>query len=104
MLTNLRKDTGAVLRSFILPLEIISESVIQPFKFWLDGNLWDGLHFRNEFYYRLKEQPIAAWGMLQRFANGLMHDGADVLLSVDDRQCSLWVNLRKQCTAPYTEE
>ncbi|MEO1294729.1 MAG: hypothetical protein AAFW75_02830 [Cyanobacteria bacterium J06636_16] len=85
-------------------LQIIPESLVQPFKFWFDGGLQDGLHFCNEFYYRLQEQPLAAQDRLQQYARQLAQDGTDVLLSADDCQCSLWVNLRNRCAAAYTKQ
>ncbi|MBE7380837.1 MAG: hypothetical protein F6J95_005455 [Leptolyngbya sp. SIO1E4] len=81
---------------------VISESAVQPFKFWFNGTLQDGLHFHNELYYRLKEQPITARSKLYHLACKLSRRGADILLTVDKQQCSLWANLRNQRVAALT--
>ncbi len=79
--------------------KVIPESQVQLFKFWFNGTLQDGIHFQNELYYRLKEQPVKTRGRLYQLACKLARNGADVLLTADDQQCSLWANLRNQKVA-----
>ncbi len=103
MVIPVYQETSQLQRILILLLQIIPERLVQPFKFWFDGRLQDGLHFGNEFYYRLQEQPLTAKDRLQQYARQLARGGTDVLLSADDCQCSLWVNLRNRYAATYTE-
>lgn len=79
--------------------EVIPERTVKPFKFLFNSSLQDGVHFKNELYYRLKKTPISSRSQLYKLACKLAQHGADVLLTLDDEQCSLWANLRNQKVA-----
>lgn len=76
--------------------KIVPENQLQPFKFWFNDSLQDGVHFQNELYYRLRQMPIAERGRLYQLGCKLGQNGADVFLTASDVQCSLWANLRNQ--------
>jgi len=83
-------------RAFEVLPRVIHESTVQPFKFLFNGTLQEGIHFHNELYYRLKKQPLETRSRLYQLACRLAKQGADVLVTADSRQCSLWANLRNQ--------
>lgn len=76
--------------------KVVLESEVQQFKFWFNNSLQDGVHFQNELYYRLKQTPVERRSYLYHLACRLSQHGADVFLTTDDEQCSLWANLRNQ--------
>jgi len=79
----------------LLP-KVVQEKQVQPFKFWFNDSLQDGVHFQNELYYRLRQVPLTERGQLYQLACKLGQNGADVLLTSADECCSLWANLRNQ--------
>jgi len=79
----------------LLP-RVVTESQVQPFKFWFNDSLQDGVHFQNELYYRLRQTPIAERSRLYHLACKLVQNGADVFLTAAADECSLWANLRNQ--------
>ena len=82
----------------VLPLlpRVVTENQVQPFKFWFNDSLQDGLHFQNELYYRLRQTPITERSRMYHLACKLVQHDADVLLTASEEQCSLWANLRNQ--------
>ncbi|MGF1458203.1 MAG: hypothetical protein ACFBSG_04185 [Leptolyngbyaceae cyanobacterium] len=76
--------------------KVIAESQVEPFKFWFNNSLQDGVHFQNELYFRLKESPISERGHLYQLACKLAQRGGDVFITVSRGQCRLWANLRNQ--------
>lgn len=76
--------------------KIVQEKQLQPFKFWFNDSLQDGVHFENELYYRLRQMPIAERSRLYHLGCKLTQNGADVFLTASDAQCSLWASLRNQ--------
>lgn len=78
---------------------VVPESSLEPFKFWFNDCLQDGVHFRNELYYRLRQNSPDSRGQLYQVACRLAQRGADVLLTVSEEDCSLWTNLRNQKVA-----
>ncbi len=79
----------------VLP-QIVEEKTLTPFKFWFNGSLQEGVHFQNELYYRLKQEPIEGRSKLYQSACRFAQQGAVVLLTVNEQQCSLWASLRNQ--------
>ena len=78
---------------------VVQENSIEPFKFWFNGDLRDGVHFHNELYYRLKQTSPDSRSSLYQLGCRLVQRGADVFLTVSDDSCSLWANLRNQKVA-----
>lgn len=76
--------------------KVVTESQVQPFKFWFNDSLQDGVHYQDELYYRLRQTSITDRSRLYQLACKLVQHGADVLLTATDEQCSLWANLRNQ--------
>ena len=81
--------------------EILREDSVYLFKFWFNDSLKDGMHVRNELYYRLKKLPTSSRSRLYQVTCRLSQKGADVLMTVDEEQCSLWANLRNQKVASH---
>lgn len=76
--------------------KVVQEKQLQPFKFWFNDSLQDGVHFENELYYRLRQTPIAERSRLYQIGCKLAQNGADVFLTAADEQYSLWASLRNQ--------
>ncbi len=81
---------------------VVSENSLDPFKFWSNDSLQDGVHFHNELYYRLRQSPADSRAQLYQVACRLAQHGADILLTVSDESCSLWINLRNQKLAIHS--
>ena len=79
----------------LLP-RIVTESQVQPFKFWFGDRIQDGVHFQNELYYRLQQTSIADRSRLYHLACRLVQHNADIFITASKEQCSLWANLRNQ--------
>jgi hypothetical protein len=82
----------------VLP-QVIRESQVQPFKFWFNDGLQDGIHYGDDLYYRLQCCEAAHRAELYRLACKLSQRGADVVVTVTAMDCSLWANLRNQKVA-----
>ncbi len=79
----------------VLP-RVVTESQVQPFKFWFNDSLQEGVHFQNELYYRLRKTPIAERSRVYHLACKLVQHGADVFMTASAEECSIWANLRNQ--------
>lgn len=82
----------------VLP-QVIRESQVQPFKFWFNNGLQDGIRHRTDLYYRLQMRQLTEKAKLYQLACRLSRRGADVLITIDWSHCSLWANLRNQKVA-----
>lgn len=76
--------------------QVLREDHIRIFKFWFNGGLQDGLHFRNELFYRCKTVDIFQRARLYQLATRLTEHHAYVLVTVTPDHCSLWISLRNQ--------
>jgi hypothetical protein len=79
----------------VLP-KVIPENQVKPFKFWFNNGLHDGIHHRTDLYYRLQMRQLVDKAKLYKLACRLSWRGADVLVTLDSKHCSLWANLRNQ--------
>lgn len=79
--------------------KIVQASQIKPFKFLFNGSLQDGLHYNAELYYRLHSWASTRRPQLYKLACRLSNQGADVVVVVAPKECSLWANLRNQKVA-----
>ncbi|MGD1907642.1 MAG: hypothetical protein ACFB0C_16870 [Leptolyngbyaceae cyanobacterium] len=79
--------------------QLIREDQVQPFKFWFNNGLQDGIRHRTDLYYRLQMHQLADKARLYQLACRLSRRGADVLITLDVSHCSLWANLKNQKVA-----
>ncbi len=79
--------------------QVILESQVQPFKFWFNNGLQDGIHHRADLYYRLQMRQVEEKAKVYQLACRLSRRGADVLVTLDAGHCSLWANLKNQKVA-----
>ncbi len=79
--------------------KVLPESRIQVFKFWFNGALQDGTHYANELYYRGLTVEVDKRTRLYHLACKFSEQRAVALVSIDDKQCSLWISLRSQMMA-----
>lgn len=90
---------GCIEAKTVLP-PVISERDIFPFKFWFEGNIQDGMYYRNELYYRLYTANISQRAQLFHYGCKLSRQSA-LVLTTSLRECSLWVCLRGQTTKSF---
>jgi len=83
----------------VLPL-VISDRDIFPFKFWFDGNIQDGMYYRNELYYRLDTANVSQRAKLFHYACKLSRK-TTLVLTTNVRECSIWVSLRGQTPSTF---
>lgn len=76
--------------------QVLREDRIRTFKFWFNDSLQDGLHFRNELFYRCRTVDISQRARLYQLATRLAEHHAYVLVTVTSEHCSLWISLRNQ--------
>lgn len=76
--------------------KVIPENQAQMFKFWFNGDIQDGMRYRNELYYRVQRWSSQDRPQLYHMACKLTQQGADVLVTVDGEHGSLWASLRNQ--------
>jgi hypothetical protein len=79
--------------------KVLRDSQIQIFKFWFDGALQDGTHYRNELYYRALSVETHQRMRLYHLACKFAKQGAETLVTLSDNRCSLWISLRSQAIA-----
>ena len=82
--------------------QVLREDRIRTFKFWFNDSIQDGLHFRNELFYRSRSVDLSARARLYQLATRLAEHNAYVLVTVTSDQCSLWISLRNQKQAAST--
>jgi hypothetical protein len=91
-------DIPSFCLSIVLP-QVIDERSVQPFKFWFNHHLQDGLHCQKDLFYRLRTVQAAERAQLYKAACRLSRHGAMVVVTVAADHCSLWISLRNQKVA-----
>lgn len=76
--------------------QVLPESQLHIFKFWFNGSVQDGLHYRNELFYRARTVNSSERTRLYQLACRLCDRNADLVLSAIEDSCSLWISLRNQ--------
>lgn len=79
-----------------MPPRILAENSVRVFKFWFGNSLRDGLHHGSELYFLSQTRSIQNRTRLYRLAHSLAFRGADVLVTVSQSHCRLWIGLRNQ--------
>ena len=82
--------------------KVVEESTVRVFKFWFCETLQEGMHLQNELYYRLKQASPEYRTRLYQLACKLTQKGADVVLTVDEQNCSLWASIRSSKDLTHT--
>ena len=67
---------------------------IKHFKFWLEEDLQDGMQYRYSLFHRIRTLDYSQRKKLYRYANQLAQKGADILVTYDENDCHLWLNLK----------
>lgn len=73
---------------------LLSESQISFFKFWFNGNVYDGLSYQGELFSRFHTFSLYQKPHVCRLGSNLAQEGIDVLVTLSENQYSLWTNLR----------
>ncbi|MEB3210736.1 MAG: hypothetical protein VKL39_05255 [Leptolyngbyaceae bacterium] len=72
---------------------IIQEDKQPFFKFWFDGQIYDGFYYHNELFYRLQTLEAEFRPQLYHSACQLAHQ-EPVIVTVSNDTCSLWVSFQ----------
>lgn len=72
---------------------IIEEGSLLPFKFWFDNSIQDGMHYRNDLFYRLYTVGLEQRARLYHYACRMAQRDL-VIVTATPKQCSIWVSLR----------
>ena len=77
----------------VLPL-VIEETALFQFKFWLNNQIQDGMHYQYEMFCRLHTVASDKRARLYRCGCKLSQSGTPTIISLNEHSCSLWVSLR----------
>jgi hypothetical protein len=78
----------------VLPL-VLNEERIFSFKFWFNGSIQTGMHYRNELFCRLSTYNVQYRAQAYHLACKLARQNVLVVLtSANNETCSLWGSLR----------
>ncbi|ESA35442.1 hypothetical protein N836_12110 [Leptolyngbya sp. Heron Island J] len=67
---------------------------IKHFKFWLEEDLQDGMQYQYALFQRIQTSDYSQRKELYQHANQLAQKGADILVTYEDKDCHLWLNLK----------
>lgn len=77
---------------------LICANLVSSFKFWSNGQICDGMTYRNEFFRSI--QTVNPERRQQIFDLGwvLSQEGAQVIITVSKQQYMLWISLHSYAT------
>ncbi|HEY9662917.1 MAG TPA: hypothetical protein V6C65_31115 [Allocoleopsis sp.] len=73
---------------------LIYEKFISRFKFWLDGQVQDGMQHRHELFRCLHIETLLGRQKIYDLSWALSHEGVHTVITVSKEHYTLWVNLR----------
>lgn len=83
---------------FYLLQYLVSKTVKAPqarqFKFWLEQTLQDGMQYQSALFQRICTLDYEHRHQLYQKANQLAQNGADTIITRNDKACHLWLNLK----------
>lgn len=72
----------------------IADDLITPFKFWHNGHMATGMHFRNELWGQLLVAPYQERQRFFHTIEALKAQSVDVMITASKHSYKGWVNLR----------
>lgn len=73
-----------------------SPQQIRQFKFWFDQTLNEGMQYESALFQRVCTIDYERRQQVYQQAAQLVHYGADIMITYDDRDCHLWLNLKSK--------
>ncbi|MBD2256096.1 hypothetical protein [Pseudanabaena sp. FACHB-2040] len=73
---------------------VINEKLVSLFKFWFDGQIYDGMGCRNEIFSCLRVADHRKRQQIYDLGWALAEEGVQVVITVSDSKYTLWSNLR----------
>lgn len=73
---------------------LISENLVSQFKFWRDGQTQTGMRFRNELFCYVSKFDSRQRHKVFELAWNLACEGAQVVITAERSQYTVWVSLR----------
>ncbi|MBD2155627.1 hypothetical protein [Leptolyngbya sp. FACHB-16] len=73
---------------------LICETFVSRFKFWLDGQIHDGMQHRNELFRCLRKETVLGRQQVYDLSWALSHEGVHTVVTASKGHYTLWVSLR----------
>lgn len=73
---------------------LICEKLVSRFKFWSDGQVQDGMQYRNELFRSLRVETVLGRQRIYDLGWALSHEGIHIILTASSSHYTLWVSLR----------
>jgi hypothetical protein len=73
---------------------LINETFISRFKFWLDGQVQDGMHHREELFRCFRTETQQGRQRIYDLGWALSHEGVHTVITASQHHYTLWVSLR----------
>jgi len=77
----------------MLPV-VLSENVVNWFKFYMDGSIREGMRYKNELYGLVREFPGSHRLKGYQIACELAESGTPVAITASDDRYAIWSSLR----------
>lgn len=77
---------------------LICEDFISRFKFWLDGQMQDGMHHRNELFRCLRTEKLLGRQKIYDLGWAIAQEGVHTVITASKDHYTLWVSLRSQAS------
>lgn len=77
----------------MLPV-VLSENVVNLFKFYMDGSIREGMWYNNELYGLAREFPESHRLKGYQIACELAEQGTPVVITASDDRYAIWIGLR----------
>jgi hypothetical protein len=81
-------------------LPFLSERQVSFFKFWLDGDIRDGLSYRGELFRHSYTFARRQAEQVHALGQNLIREGTEVVVTCSDDHYRLWTSLRVEYRLP----
>ncbi len=92
----------AIVRSK-LPL-IVQERQVQPFRFYREGKVLEGINFGHEFYGLVKEFELSQRMQVYQLAWALSEKTIPMILTTSDTRLGIWIRLRSPAYSTWLNQ
>jgi uncharacterized membrane protein YhfC len=72
---------------------LINEALVAQFKFWRDGQVQQGMRFRNRLFCQVRSFDRNDREQVFNFSHRLAHAGVEAMITATTSQYTLWVSL-----------
>jgi hypothetical protein len=86
-----------------LPL-IVPERLVQPFRFYREGKVLEGINFRHEFYGLVKEFEASQRLQVYQLAWAISEKSIPMILTTSDARLGIWIRLRSPAYSAWLNQ